>query len=199
MHGHVACVPDVLRLLPHDLGHERTKGGLAEVGVQVRDLRRVQRPLDLVDTLDQTLQRMPCMEAGGPRVAIDVALRITSALRRMRELLLQGTQSWRRFPLRLRGLPERRGIAGRRRECRVRLGGRAGWPFVVRRIRRWQRSGSVHPKEVQGRSSFSNRLFFSIGKVVDAASCANLALKNFIISRPTGSAMHSSQETALIC
>ena len=29
------------------------------------------------------------MEAGGPRVAVDVALRITRALRRMRELLLQ--------------------------------------------------------------------------------------------------------------
>ena len=45
--------------------------------------------LDLVDTLDQTLQRMPCMEAGCPRVAVDVALRIARALRRMRELLLQ--------------------------------------------------------------------------------------------------------------
>ena len=32
---------------------------------------------------------MPCMEAGGPRVAVDVALRITRALRRMRELLFQ--------------------------------------------------------------------------------------------------------------
>ena len=29
------------------------------------------------------------MEAGGPRIAVDVALRITCALRRMRELLLQ--------------------------------------------------------------------------------------------------------------
>ena len=89
MHRHVSRLPDVLRLLPHDLGHDRTEGGLAEIGVQVRDLRWVQGLLDLVDTLDQTLQRMPCMEAGGPRVAVDVALRIACALRRMRELLPQ--------------------------------------------------------------------------------------------------------------
>ena len=39
VHRHVARLPDVLRLLPHDLGHDGTEGGLAEVGVQVRDLR----------------------------------------------------------------------------------------------------------------------------------------------------------------
>ena len=89
VHRHVARLPDVLRLLPHNLRHNRTENGLAEVGVQVRDLRWVQGLLDLVDTLDQTLQRMPCMEAGGPRVAVDVALRITCALRRVRELLFQ--------------------------------------------------------------------------------------------------------------
>ena len=45
--------------------------------------------LDLVDTFHQALQRMACMEAGGPRVAVDVALRIACALRCVRELLLQ--------------------------------------------------------------------------------------------------------------
>ena len=89
VHRHVARLPDVLRLPPHDLGHESAEGGLAEVGVQVRDLRRTQGLLDLVDALDQTLQRVACMEAGGPWVAVDVVLRIPCALRRMRELLLQ--------------------------------------------------------------------------------------------------------------
>ena len=45
--------------------------------------------LDLVDALDQALERMPRVEAGGPRVAVDVVLRKGRALRRMRELLLQ--------------------------------------------------------------------------------------------------------------
>ena len=89
VHRHVARLPDVLRLLPHHLGQELAEGGVAEVAVQVRDLRRVQGLLDLVDTLDQTLKRMPCMEAGGPRVAVDVALGIARALRCVRELLLQ--------------------------------------------------------------------------------------------------------------
>ena len=89
VHRHVARLPDVLRLLPHNLRHDRTEAGLAEVGVQVRDLRWVQGLVYLVDTLDQTLQRVPCMEAGGPRVAVDVVLRIARALRRMRKLLLQ--------------------------------------------------------------------------------------------------------------
>ena len=89
VHRHVARLPDVLRLLPHDLGHDRTEGGLAEVGVQVRDLRWAQGPLDLVDTPDQALQRMACMEAGGSRVAVDVVLRVACALRRVGELLLQ--------------------------------------------------------------------------------------------------------------
>ena len=58
-----------------------------------------------VDTLDQTFQRIPCIEAGGPRVAVDVALRITRALRRMRELLLQEREVGGDFHERLRGLP----------------------------------------------------------------------------------------------
>ncbi len=89
VHRDVARLPDVLRLPPHHLGHQRTERGIAEVCVEVRDLRRAQGPLDPVDPLDQTLQRMSGMEAGGPRVAVDVMLRIARALRRVRELLLQ--------------------------------------------------------------------------------------------------------------
>ena len=89
VHRDVARLPDVLRLLPHDLGHERAELGLAEVGVQVRDLGRAQGLLDPVDALDQAFQRMSRVEAGGPGVAVDVVLRKGRALRRMRELLLQ--------------------------------------------------------------------------------------------------------------
>ena len=84
VHRHVAGLPDVLRLPPHDLGHDRAEGRLVEVGVQIRDLRWAQGLLDPVDALDQALQRMPRMEAGGPRVTVDVALRMARALRRMR-------------------------------------------------------------------------------------------------------------------
>ena len=86
---HVARLPDVFGLLPHDLGHEFAEGGVAEVTVQVRDLRWLQSLLDLVDTLEQVLQRVPGMEAGRPRVAEDMPLRETRTLRRMREFLFQ--------------------------------------------------------------------------------------------------------------
>ena len=97
VHRHVARLPDVLRLLPHDLRHDRTEGGLAEVGVQVRDLRWAQGFLDLVEPPDQALQRVPCMEAGGPRVAVDVVLRKARALRYVRKLLLQEREVGRDF------------------------------------------------------------------------------------------------------
>ena len=149
VHRHVARVPDVLRLLPHDLGDERTEGGFAEVSVQFRDLGWVQGLVHLVDTLDQALQRMPCMEAGRPRVAVDVALRIARALRRMRELLLQEREVGGDSPLRLRGLPGRRGIAGRRRGFRARRGELVGWFSVVRRIGRWPRFDPVRCVEAE--------------------------------------------------
>ena len=50
---------------------------------------------------------------------------------------------------------ETRGIAGRRRGCRVRPGGRAGGPSGVRRIRRWRRNdsgvdvGGIGPRDLQ--------------------------------------------------
>ena len=87
MHRHVSRLPDVVRFLPHDLGHDRTERGLADVGVQVRDLRRAQGLFDLVDTLYEALQRVSGMEARRSRVAVDVPLRVARALRRMRELL----------------------------------------------------------------------------------------------------------------
>ena len=86
---HVARLPDVFGLLPHDLGHEFTEGRVADVAVQVRDLRWLQRLLDLVDTLEQALQRVPGMEAGRPWVAEDMPLRETRTLRRVREFLFQ--------------------------------------------------------------------------------------------------------------
>ena len=89
VHRDVARLPDVLRLPPHHLGHQRAEGGIAEVGVEVRDPRRAQGLLDPVDPLDQTLERMTGVEAGGPRVAVDMALCIARALGRVRELLLQ--------------------------------------------------------------------------------------------------------------
>ena len=45
--------------------------------------------LDLVNTLEQVLQRVPGMEAGRPWVAEDMPLRETCTLRRVRELLFQ--------------------------------------------------------------------------------------------------------------
>ena len=83
----VARLPDVFGLLPHDLRHEFAEGGVADVTVQVRDLRWLQRLLDLVDTLEQALQRVPGMEARRPWVAEDMPLRETRTLRRVRELL----------------------------------------------------------------------------------------------------------------
>ena len=47
----------------------------------------------------------------------------------------------------LRGLPGRRGIAGRRRECRVRRGELAGWPSVVRLTQQLRRNGPDAPGE----------------------------------------------------
>ena len=44
---YVARLPDVFGLLPNDLGHEFAEGGVADVAVQVRDLRRTQGLLDL--------------------------------------------------------------------------------------------------------------------------------------------------------
>ena len=49
---HVARLPDVFGLLPHDLGHECAEGRVADVPVQARDLWRRQSLLDLVDTLE---------------------------------------------------------------------------------------------------------------------------------------------------
>ena len=112
VHRRVARLPDELRLLPHDLGHERTERGVAEVGVQVRDLRRAQGLLDPVDTLDQTLQRVPGMEARGPRVAVDVVLRIARTLRRVRELLLQEREVGRDFHGGSEIAPEGTGLQG---------------------------------------------------------------------------------------
>ena len=89
MDRHVARLPDVFGLLPHDLGHEFTESRVADVAVQVRDLRWLQRFLDLVDTFEQVLQRVPGMEAGCPWVAVDVPLGKARALRRVRELLFQ--------------------------------------------------------------------------------------------------------------
>ena len=53
---HVASLPDVFGLLPHDLRHEFAECRVADVAVQVRDLRWLQSLLDLVDTLEQALQ-----------------------------------------------------------------------------------------------------------------------------------------------
>ena len=89
VHRDVARLADVLRLLPHRLGQECTKRWLTEVGVQVRDLRRAQGLLELVDAFDQALQRMPCVGSRRLVVAVNVVLREGRALRRMRELLLQ--------------------------------------------------------------------------------------------------------------
>ena len=60
---HVARIPDVFGLLPNDLGHELAEARVADVTVQVRDLRWLQSLLDLVDTLEQALQCVPGMEA----------------------------------------------------------------------------------------------------------------------------------------
>ena len=89
MNRDVARLPDEFGLLPNDLGHEFAEGRVADVTVQVRDLRWLQSLLDLVDTLEQTLQRVPGMEAGRPWVPEDMPLRETRTLRRVRELLLQ--------------------------------------------------------------------------------------------------------------
>ena len=94
---HVAGLPDVLGLLPHDLRDERAEGGLAEVGVQVGDLRRAQGLFDPVDAFNQALQRVACVEAGGPWVAVDVVLGVARALRGVRELLIQEREVGRDF------------------------------------------------------------------------------------------------------
>ena len=78
-------------------GTSSRKGRVADVTVQVRDLRWHQSLLDLVDLLEQALQCMPGMEAGRPWVAEDMPLRITRTLRRMRELLLQEREVLRDF------------------------------------------------------------------------------------------------------
>ena len=97
MDRHVARLSDVFGLLPDDLGHEFTEGKVADVTVQVRDLRWLQSLLDLVDTLEQVLQRVPGMEAGRPRVAEDMPLRETRTRRRVRELLFQEREVLRDF------------------------------------------------------------------------------------------------------
>ena len=89
MDRHVARLPDVFGLLPHDRGHEFAEGRVADVAVQVRDRRWLQSLLDLVDTREQVLQCVPGMEAGRPWVAEDMPLRETRTLRRVRELLFQ--------------------------------------------------------------------------------------------------------------
>ena len=86
---YVARLPDVFSLLPNDLGHEFAEGRVADIAVQVRDLRWLQSLLDLVDTLEQALQCVPGMEAGRPWVAEDMPLRETRTLRRVWELLFQ--------------------------------------------------------------------------------------------------------------
>lgn len=89
MHGHVASLPDVLRFPPDNLGHELAEGGPGQVAIQVLDPRRAQGLVHFVDPLDQVLQCVAGMKAGGARVAVDSPLGKTRALRRMGELLLQ--------------------------------------------------------------------------------------------------------------
>ena len=95
---HVARLTDVFGLLPNDLGHEFAEGRVTDVTVQVRDLRWLQSLLDLVDTLEQVLQRVPGMEAGGPRVAVDMPLRDNSHSRPRAETPVSGTRSSQRLP-----------------------------------------------------------------------------------------------------
>ena len=89
MHCGVARPPDVLGLLPDRLGDEFAEGRLAEVVIQVRHLRRAQGLVDLEDTYDQPLERMPCMKASRPRVAVDLALGQARALGSEGELVFQ--------------------------------------------------------------------------------------------------------------
>ena len=112
MGRHVARTADVFGLLPNDLGHELAEGRVADVTVQVRDLRWLQSLFDLVDTLEQTLQRVPGMEAGRPRVAEDMPLRETRTLRRVRELLFQEREVFRDFHSGSEVSPEGAGLQG---------------------------------------------------------------------------------------
>ena len=89
MHCGVARPPDVLGLLPDRLGDELAEGRLDKVVVQVRYLRRAQGLVDLEDAYDQTLERMPCMKASRPRVAVDLALGQARALGSEGKLVLQ--------------------------------------------------------------------------------------------------------------
>ena len=112
MDRHVARLPDIFGLLPNDLGHEFAEGRVADVAVQVRDLQRLQRLLDLVDTLEQTLQCVPGMEAGRPWVAEDMPFRETRTLRRVRELLFQEREVFRDFHGSSEVSPEGAGLQG---------------------------------------------------------------------------------------
>ena len=94
---HVARLSDVFGLLPNDLGHEFAEGRVADVTVQVRDLRGLQSLLDPVDTLEQALQCVPGMEAGRPRVSDDMPLRKARTLRHVREFLFQKSEVFGEF------------------------------------------------------------------------------------------------------
>ena len=87
MDRYVARQPDVFGLLPDGAREQLAKRRFADVTVQVRDRRRRQSLLDLVDTLEQALQSVTGMEAGGSGVPIDVLLRKPCAFRHMRKLL----------------------------------------------------------------------------------------------------------------
>ena len=58
------------------------------------------------------LQRVPGMEAGGPRVAEDMPLRETRTLRRVRELLFQEREVLRDFHSGSEVSPEGAGLQG---------------------------------------------------------------------------------------
>ena len=109
---HVARLPDVFGLLPNDFGHEFAEGRVADVTVQVRDLRWLQSLFDLVDTLEQVLQRVPGMEAGRPWVAVDMPFGKARTLRRVRELLFQEREVFRDFHSGSEVSPEGAGLHG---------------------------------------------------------------------------------------
>ena len=77
------CPPgDELGFLPDDLGHEFAEGKVADVAVQVRDLQRLQRLLDLVDTLEQTLSACRAWKQdarGSPKTCRSAKLALSAA------------------------------------------------------------------------------------------------------------------------
>ena len=109
---HVARLPEYSVFCQTTSGTSSRKAGVADVTVQVRDLRWLQSLLDLVDTLEQALQRVPGMEAGRPRVAEDMPFRETRTLRRVRELLFQEREVFRDFHGGSEVSPEGTGLQG---------------------------------------------------------------------------------------